>query len=63
MLKEQLNSVRDCLKKCKGQKRGLELKGELYSNVMDKYFFGGEGGFILRLLYKRMFSVQVTDHM
>lgn len=62
MLKEQLNSVRDSLKKCKDKKRGLELKGELYYNRYGQVFFLG-GGFILRLLYKRMFCVQVTDHM
>ena len=48
MLKEQLNSVRDSLKKCKSQKRGLELKGELYYNRYGQVFFfffkGGGGG-------------------
>ena len=44
MLKEQLNSVRDSLKKSKGQKRGLELKGELYYKRYGQVFFWGGGG-------------------
>ena len=44
MLKEQLNSVRDSLKKCKGQKRGFELKGELYYKRYGQVFFLGGGG-------------------
>ena len=61
MLKEKLNSVRDSLKKCKGKKRGLDLKGDLYYKRYGQVYF--LGGFILVLLYKRMFGVQVTDHM